>query len=143
MGHKFLFSLLLATIVSPLSASTTAPDASFDAYYDGNRYEFVIRHDLVERAQSWNPDLAPNPPLSAAAALLKSRACISSVATSPGTEWKFQAIGLANEAGGWLWISRYKLERLDGVMTGVWPTMFCAILMDGAVVKPSITKQKT
>lgn len=100
MASKSLFLLLLATFTGPLLASTTAPDMSFDAYYDGNRYEFVVRHDMVKRAPFWNPDLQPNPPLSAAEALAKSNACIAVVGAKPETEWKFQEIGLGNAAGG-------------------------------------------
>jgi hypothetical protein len=143
MLRKSLCLLFLTIFVGPLLATTAAFNMSFDAYFDGNRYEFVIRHDMVEQAPLWNPDLEPNPPLSAAEALAKSKACISAVPTWPGTEWKFEQIGLGNAAGGWFWVSRYRLAQNDGVRTGAWPFMFCAILMDGTVVRPIITKQKT
>jgi hypothetical protein len=135
----FLFFALLS---STCLAYEAIADASFDAYYDGNRYEYAVTHSMVSKAPHWSPDVSPNPALSAAAALVKGRACINEVPTKSGMTWELRELALGQAAGGRIWIARYRLVLKDQPMTGYWPTLFCPILMDGTVVKPIVTKHE-
>jgi hypothetical protein len=117
-------------------------DASFDAYYGGNRYEYVVTHSMVDKAPHWSPDASSNPTLSATVALAKGKECIHEIPTEPGASWELRELALGQAAGGWIWIARYRLTLKGKPMTGYWPTLFCPILMDGTVVKPVITKHR-
>jgi hypothetical protein len=136
--------LLLACIVGTNSclASDKVANTSFDAYYDGHRYEYVITHEMIEKATHWSPDVSPNPPISATEALAKGDTCIHQVSTRPTESWQLRELALGQASGGWIWVVRYRLISKGQAMTGYWPTMFCPVLMDGTVVNPVITKHE-
>lgn len=117
-------------------------NASFDAYYNGNRYEYVVTSSMVNKAPHWDSSVSANPPISAAAALAKGSTCINEVPVKSGQAWELRELALGKAAGGWIWIVRYRLILKGEPMTGYWPTLFCPILMDGTVVKPTITKHE-
>jgi hypothetical protein len=136
--------VLLACTVGTDSclALDNAMNTSFDAYYGGHRYEYVITHEMVEKAPHWSPMESPNPPISAAEALAKGDACIHQVPTRANESWKLRELALGQASGGWIWVVRYQLIFNGQPMTGYWPTLFCPILMDGTVVNPVITKHE-
>jgi hypothetical protein len=135
----FVFCVLSSTSCLAYEA---AADTSFDAYYNGNRYEYVVTSSMVNKAPHWSPAVSANPPVSAAAALTKGSACINEVPAKSGAAWELRELALGQAAGGWIWIVRYRLVLKGQPMTGYWPTLFCPILMDGTVVKPIITKHE-
>lgn len=132
--------LLCVLLANSCLASEKVADTSFDAYYDGKRYQYVISHQLVERAPHWDPIKSPNPPISAAIALEKGNACIHDVPLKTDAAWELRELALGQAAGGWIWVARYRLVSKGQPMTGYWPTLFCPILMDGTVIKPIVTE---
>jgi len=140
MRWKLTFLFFCALSLNSCIAHETAVVASFNAYYDGNRYEYKVTHSMIEKSPHWTPEVSPNPPLSAAAALTRGNACIHAITIKSGESWELRELALGQAAGGWIWIARYRLVLKGQPMTGYWPTLFCPILMDGIVVKPIITK---
>jgi hypothetical protein len=130
----------LAVVAGPVSlvvfSGHAAADGRFYSYYDGKQYAFDISAERQARCPKWDPEKDANPPVSAAEALASAKRFIAAIETKNGLFWKFEYLSLVN-VDGWAWRARYKLET-RGNSTGQWPTMDCWILMDGAVVQPSV-----
>ena len=114
-------------------------------YYFGNghRYEYTMTAERIDRAPQWNERIEPNPPVSAAEAIIKSKACIEKIPTgstaglglTPENYWELRELGLRKVLHGWAWDVSYQLTS-RGPMTGDWPIMDCWVLMDGTVLEP-------
>ena len=141
---KSLQILLLIVASLAARADGASSDSVVFTYYDGNRYEFRITEIQVERAPKWNPAKDPNPPLSAAAALTKAREFIATVPALKDCAWRLEALGLTYVFfdTGWVWRARYSLDDLHG-STGKANKMDCWILLDGTVIQPRITRDKS
>jgi hypothetical protein len=133
--------LLLCGFLFAGLVSRVAAEAEFDSYYDGKRYQFKITEAQQARSPKWDPDKDANPPHPAANALAEAQKFIASIPTFKETFWKLEDLALVNVSGGWAWRARYRLTRRGG-STGIWPTMDCWIVMDGARVEPTITEDK-
>ena len=156
--------LVGALFAGGLVTMSALADGTFYSYYDGKKYEFKITAERQAVCPKWDVEKDANPPCSAGKALLKAREFIATIETGDtlpwdtkagpwdgkdadlgkgkdGLFWEFEDLALVN-VNGWVWRARYRLAK-HGVMTGIWPKMDCWILMDGTVIQPRVTKDKT
>lgn len=152
IDRNAMLSVALAAICLTVSCSAFADDdvEVHSTYYGrrgGPRYEYTITAEMIDRAPKWNERIEPNPPLSAAEAIIKSKECIEKIPTgsialgpTPENYWELTGVGVRKVLRGWAWDVSYQLTS-RGPMSGVWPVMDCWVLMDGTVLEPRPSTQ--
>jgi hypothetical protein len=142
------FALGVALLSVSYAAMAGNEPAVYPTYADGNRaykYEYLITSDMLDRAPKWDLGRAPNPPLSRAEAIARSKECIvqippglvdlTGLSTTTERYWTLAGAKLQKVLDSWAWTISYQLTS-NGPMTGWWPVMDCWVLMDGSVLKP-------
>ena len=136
------FVVLTLSTFSLFGAAPLQACGKFYSYYEGKQYGSTLSDKMLDSCPRWNPLETPSPPLAAGVALKTAHQWIATVKTSKETFWSFQDLAVIDFGGDrWAWRATYRLT-LNGVSTGVWPTMQCWILMDGSHVKPKVRKSK-
>jgi hypothetical protein len=143
-------ALAAICLAVPCSASADEDVEFHSTYYGGMgepKYEYKITAEMIDRAPKWNERVEPNPPLSAAVAIIKGKECIEKIPTgsiapgpTPENYWELTGVGLKKVLRGWAWDVSYQLTS-RGPMSGIWPIMDCWVLMDGTVLAPTASTQ--
>ena len=134
---KYLLPLLTLWVTSCASYRSTKQYCSLQySYYDGKQYEFRLTEELVRNTPNWDPQVMPNPPLTAAKALHAAEGFIESLPKRESTYWRFEQLALTEVCNHrWVWKAEYQ-HIASIVSTGPPITMQCWILMDGTVIQP-------
>jgi hypothetical protein len=127
------------TLVALLSLQAAGTDerCEFNCYHKDKRYKFVITPKMQDSCPKWDPKREKRPPFSASTAFKKASKFISSIDPGKGQYWQTPEIALV-DVYGWLWRVRFQLWSQLG-WDGPPQYMDCYVLMDGTVVKPSIS----
>lgn len=129
--------ILLLAFAAVITSGASAVKAEFSSYVGDKRYTFVITLERQAKCPTWNPKTQPNPPLAASRALVTARKWVAAIQQPEDYTWEFEDLSLI-DACGWTWRGRFRLAY-KGVADGPPRIMDCYILMDGSVIKPTIT----
>lgn len=131
----------------PLAVPSRAPASgsaeSFSSPVDGKHFRVDVGSAQIGKAPQWKTD-AVNPPLSARKALtLASAVKERLVKDDTDGKWRLDSIRLTSTEGedGWIWLVVYEKVLQEGFHSGPAITLSLAVLMDGTVPEPTVTKQ--
>jgi hypothetical protein len=136
--YRPLVAVLLALgIVHPTFGYT------FYSYAGGKKFAVTVPDEAVKKAPAWKDD-SDDPPLSARRALKAADAVKDRLLGDAKTGYKLDGLTLepyplSKEGSGWIWVANY---RSTAGSAGVIPFLRLAILMDGTVVEPVVTKDR-
>ena len=137
---------LLAAVGACLALAADAEEdqrmvASFSSYdfRQGKRYKFDVYQKDLTLAPPWKTEEA-FPPLSPRRAEMSARGQLKELVTEPD-RWSRGAIALHQLSGGdrWIYVVHFSGFQPPGVIDGAVPQMRIVVLMDGNVIKPTVT----
>jgi hypothetical protein len=126
--------------MGPVHAQNSA--ASFSSYYKGNRYDFNITQERLNRIPSW-PATEANPPLSPRKAMAVAVAYLPKLVEDAG-KWHQDEVTLTQvgHRDKWVYVVKFSGPLPPGVMDGMVPQMRLVVLMNGEIVVPVISKER-
>jgi hypothetical protein len=136
----------LSRLIVPLFVLTLAPSwcsgQDFSSYADGRRFRIVISSAQIKKAPEWRAD-EENPPLSARKAIKLANALKERlVKDDDDYKWVLESVRLTPTEEGWFWMVAYESQKLrSGFSSGPKTGLRLAVLMDGTVPEPTVTKQ--
>jgi hypothetical protein len=137
-----LFRLIVPLIVFTLTAPRWCAGQDFSSYADGKRFRIVISSAQIAKAPEWKAN-EENPPLSARKATKLANALKERlVKDDDNYKWVLESVRLTPAEEGWFWMVVYESKKQrGGFSSGPKTDLRLAVLMDGTVPEPKVTKQ--
>jgi len=143
MKHRFLL-LLSVSLTSTLLSAADNLVRRLVHRYEGKVYEFMVMQSDLDAAPAW-PDREEDPPLSPRSAVNAARDYVAT-AIPNSSRWTLSKISLESpgrEPGQWLYVVEFtSFSNRHQVLLGPGHTFAIPILLNGRVVKPTVTAAK-
>ena len=116
---------------------------TFYSYAEGKKFAVTVPEEAVKKAPAWKDD-SDDPPLSARKALKAADAVKDRLLGDTKEGYKLDGLTLepypsSKVSSGWIWVAEY---RSTAASAGHAPFLRLAILIDGTVVEPVVTKDR-
>jgi hypothetical protein len=134
---------MLVLSLAAAHAANGAPTHSHFSYFEGNRYAFIISEEKYAAMRAWNPNSSDFPPVPPGRALQIAEERLRKILIPNNYGWRLEAVALepVNEFysdGKWMYVVHFRYF-INGLSTGVWPSMNFIVTMDGELVEPVIS----